>query len=339
MMRVVHVLNDLSGGGAERLVLEFCRRSAPDVHTRVVTVHAGGVLAAAFADAGVEVRSVGRRRGRLGLRALARLAGELRGADVVHTHLWSGDVYGRVAARLAGVPVVISHEHNVPRLLPDWKVAVKVQTAGLCDRVIAVSESVAGGWRARGLGVDRLVVVPNGIELGRFAGEHVGGGGVLFVGRLVPQKGVEVLLSAMRLLPEASATVVGDGPLRGELDVPGNVEMVGAVEDVVPWLRRADVVVVPSRWEGFGLVAAEAMAAGVPVVASAVDGLVEVVGDAGVLVTPDDDQALARALSDLLANPARRASLARSGRDRVRAFSLEGTITSIEALYRDLRAL
>jgi glycosyltransferase involved in cell wall biosynthesis len=110
------------------------------------------------------------------------------------------------------------------------------------------------------------------------------------------------------------------------------------VEDPWPLLAEADIVAIPSRWEGFGLVAVEAMAAGVPVVASAVGGLVDVVGDAGILVPPEDPQALGAALQRLHEDAALRARLASRGRARARRWDIRETACAYEALYRSLRA-
>lgn len=340
-LRVLHVLCDLSGGGAERLVLELARRAAADVRVEVAAVQDGGVLADDFAAAGVVVHRLGRRRGRPGGVALLRLCRLARGFDVVHTHLWAGDAWGRPAAALAGVPVRVSTEHNVDRDEPPWKHHAKVATSRLVHRVVAVSAAVADYWRDRGVDPERLVVIDNGVDRARFAAPWRGGGGLLAIGRLVRQKGFDVLIDAMAALPPTTRLdIVGDGPLRDTLTARAgpNVRLLGRVDDLPERLATADVVVVPSRWEGFGLVAAEAMAAGAPVVASDVDGLRDVVGDAGVLVPPADPRALAAAIAALLADPARRLAASAQGRRRSERFDIEVMVRRYEALYRSLDA-
>ena len=119
-------------------------------------------------------------------------------------------------------------------------------------------------------------------------------------------------------------------------DLP-RVRWLGPRNDIPELLAAADLLVVPSRWEGFGIVAAEGMAAGVPIVASAVDGLVEVVGDAGVLVPPSDVQSLRAAIESLRDDPARREFLGARGRARVRErFHVRDMVAKYEALYREL---
>jgi glycosyltransferase involved in cell wall biosynthesis len=117
------------------------------------------------------------------------------------------------------------------------------------------------------------------------------------------------------------------------------VRYLGRREDVPALLARADILAVPSRWEGFGLAAAEGLAAGVAVIAADVDGLREVVGGAGVLVPPEDPGALRAALIRLSASPSLRAALGASGRARARErFDILETVRRYEALYRQLAA-
>lgn len=341
-MKVLHVLNDLSSGGAERLVLELCRRRAPDVEVAVATVAGLGPLADAFAAAGLPVLAGGRPRKHLGVRALARLSRAMADVDVVHTHLFAGDTWGRVAVVLARLraggraPVVVTTEHNVNRD-ETWQRTVKRALAPVSDAIVCVSEAAAAYTRdVEGIGASGgagVRVIPNGIDLARF-GPHRGGDGtrVLAIGRRVPQKGFDLLVDA---LPDGMhLDLVGEGPWR--VDHP-RVRYLGRREDVPALLAAADILAVPSRWEGFGLAAAEGLAAGVAVVASDVDGLREVVGDAGLLVPAGDRDALHAALARLAADPPLRAALGEMGRRRAQArFDIADTVHRYERLYREL---
>jgi len=337
-MRVLHVLCDLSSGGAERLVLELCRRRAPDIEVAVATVAGLGPLEGLFREAGVTVVRGGRPPKHPGVRALTRLAGAMRGVDVVHTHLFAGDTWGRLAALVAravhsgGTPRIVTTEHNVNRD-ETWQRHVKRALAPVSDAIVCVSEAAAAYTRdVEGIRAP-LRVVPNGVDLSRF-GPHRGGDGtrVLAIGRRVPQKGFDVLVAA---LPEwMHLDIVGEGPWRVEHP---RVRYLGRREDVPALLAGADILAVPSRWEGFGLAAAEGLAAGVAVVASDVDGLREVVGEAGVLVPPEDPAALRAALIRLSGSPPLRVALGVSGRARARGrFDILETVRRYEALYRQL---
>ncbi|MFN7144902.1 MAG: glycosyltransferase [Myxococcota bacterium] len=330
-MRVLHVLCDLSPGGAERLVLELCKRRSPDLSVTVATVMGAGPLEDAFRAAGIPLVIGGRRRKTLGVRATARLARAMRGVDVVHTHLFAGDTWGRMAALAARVPVVVTTLHNVDRD-ETWQRHVKRALAPASSAIVAVSDAVAAYARD----VEHLPdvrVIPNGVDLGRF-GPHRGGDGtrVLAIGRRVPQKGFDVLVDA---LPEGmTLDIAGEGPWT--TDHP-RVRLLGRREDVPALLAEADILAVPSRWEGFGLAAAEGLAAGVPVVASDVDGLREVVGDAGVLVPAEDRVALRSALARLRDDPGLRQKLGVRGRERaVERFDLRETVRRYESLYGEL---
>ena len=114
------------------------------------------------------------------------------------------------------------------------------------------------------------------------------------------------------------------------------MQLPGWRPDIRPCLAQADALVIPSRWEGFGLIAVEAMASGVPVIASRVDGLAEVVGESGVLVPPEDPAALAAAIAALLSDPDQQARLRAAGLQRAQQFSIQRTVSSYETLYRQL---
>jgi glycosyltransferase involved in cell wall biosynthesis len=320
-LRVLHVICDLSGGGAERLVVDLCRLRGPDVEVGVATVQGGGPREAELRALGVPVLLGGRGRRRPGLRALARIAREARRYDLVHTHLFAGDTWGRLAALLAGVPAVTT-EHNVDQD-ETWEPLARHALAGTATTV-AVSEAVARHARwARD-----VRVIPNGVDLTR-ALPHRGGGGVLAVGRCVPQKGFDVLAAAAP--PGLRIAVLGDGPGRG---ADPRLSWLGYAADPWPHYAEADIVVIPSRWEGFGLVAVEAMAAGCPVIASDVDGLRDVVGDAGILVPAEAPDALRTALLRLSSDAALRTELRARGQARAARFDIRTAVARYEALYR-----
>lgn len=334
MIKVLHVLCDLAGGGAERLVLDLCRLHGPEVAPEVLTVHDGGALLQDYARAGVVVGSAGRRRGGPGLLALARIARAARGFDVIHTHLWAGDLWGRLGGLLGGRPVLRT-EHNTAGE-PPWKQAVTAALDPASELVICVSEAAAR--LARQQAATRVQVIHNGVDLGRFTPRPVTEGAarrVLAMGRLTRQKGFDVLVEAMRGLPGLELDVLGEGEDAPRLRAPG-VTLHGFQADPRPWLARADLLVAPSRWEGFGLVAVEAMASGVPVVASRVDGLVEVVGDAGLLVAPEDPASLRAAIARLAVDAGLRRELAGRGLARAACFSITQTVAAYESVHRGL---
>lgn len=325
----------------------------------VATVMGLGPLEAPMREAGAEVRCLGRRRRSPGLAALARGAGWVRGGafDLVHTHLFAGDTWGRLAALAGGARATVSTAHNtdLDEDGPGHRAAGAV-LARLTDRVVAVSRAVAEHVVARGVPRDRVLVIANGADPSRFPHPPApllpdpARPRLATIGRLAPQKGVEDAIDALALLvprfPGVDLTVVGEGPLLGALvlraeraGVRDRVRFAGRVADVGTVLAETDLLLHPARWEGFGLVLVEAALAGVPAVATAVGGIPEVV-DAprtGYLVPHDSPAALARAAAALLSDP--RALRATGEAARARALALhteERMVADYAALFREL---
>ena len=281
--------------------------------------------------------------------ALPQLLRSLR-ADVVHTHLVHADVYGGIAAKLRGARLVSTKHNDDPFRLGAFR-HVERGLARLADRIVAITESLR-----------RFTVEQVGVPAAKVETIHYGLDGLpeawgenrpddvpgdvrvlLSTSRLVVQKGID---EAVRVLPELPAdtvlVVLGEGPerpalerLARELGVNDRVFLLGRVPDVARWLRRASVYVHPARWEGFGLGVLEAMHAGLPVVATRVSSLPELVvdGETGLLVPSDDAPALARAVADALERP----ELGAAGRERARTeFSVERMATKTIALYERL---
>jgi glycosyltransferase involved in cell wall biosynthesis len=168
------------------------------------------------------------------------------------------------------------------------------------------------------------------------------------VGRATGQKGFDVLLEAIAQVPEAQLVVVGGGPgledlvaRAGTLGIGERVEFTGWVDNPRDHLTRLDLYVQPSRFEAQGLAIAEAMLAELAVVATDVGGIPDVVidGETGLLVPPEDPEALARAIAELIDDPARRAEMGRAGRRRAaEKFTAAGMVAGFERLYRELEA-
>jgi glycosyltransferase involved in cell wall biosynthesis len=327
MVRVLHVLCDCHGGGAERIVLELAARRSTHV---VAPIYAGGELEPEFRTR-VHLEPLGAVRRRRVLRPFARLVALAGDADVVHTHLWAGDQWGRPAGRIAGRPVV-STLHNTEGDGP-LRDRIARLTAPLATVLVGASEAVAD--RLRGEGFERVRAIPNGIDLARFSPrEDVSALAtrIVGVGRLTKQKGFDVLVEAARGTG-LEVTLVGEGEDRALLS---SATLVGWQSDVPRYLRAADIVAIPSRWEGFGLQAVEAMASGVPIIASDIPPLREVLGPAAVFVAPGDVGAWRNALVDLASDRERRSALRALGLARAPAFGIDEMVERYTALYEEL---
>lgn len=353
LLPVLLVVDSLDGGGAGRRVVDL----AVALHRRGwpvrVACSAGGVGAATLADAGVPVtvllgEQVGpRTSGRCG-GALAQLVAQWEPA-VVHAHQVASATAAVQAVRDLPVPLVVTEHTEGP-----WRDRRARAVNGLvyrrADRVVAVS-SATRDVLVTGYGVapERVEVLLPTTAAAPATGSAPSAPGrpvVGMVGRLVAEKGPDVFLRAAALVsavvPQARFLVVGDGPLRpdlehraGVLGLAGAVTFTGYRSDVPHLLAGLDVLAVPSRSDGSPLVVCEAMAAGVPVVASRVGGLPDLVedGGTGLVVPPGEPEHLARALVSLLLDPEAARRLGDRGRRLADNRSHERLVDRMTQLY------
>jgi glycosyltransferase involved in cell wall biosynthesis len=299
----------------------------------------GSVLSQRAQAAGLPVSATG------DLRALRRL---LRGFDVVHSH--SGRAQNLAFCATVGMPVVrvasrhVAFEPNHPRIH-------RLKYSLTCHGIIAVSEAVRRTLLRTGISSDRIEVIPTGIgwpaELpGRTeARARWGFGEEDFVaghlGAFTPEKGQDVAVEAARLLaarmPRLRMVLGGEGPLRAAL-ANGPAILPGQVEDRSGFFAMLDVFLMPSRAEAWGLAALEAMAFGVPVIASNVGGLPEMIeqGATGWLIAPNQPAALADAIEQAAADPVALRAMGSRAREGARRFSLDETARRTEEFYQRL---
>lgn len=323
-MRVAHVISSDAGiGGAERVVAWLTSEgSKRGEHHEIFRPFARDETARPLADlAGVGVTSA-RGAGRGLLRGARSTIASIASfdADVVHTHLFHAEMLLPVLPRR---PVrLLTHHHGdaFEVLGQRRRVLAERVMARRFDKVVAISGHVEEFVRSRlGVPAEKIVTIPNGWSGSPVPGPRTGNL-VLSVGNLRREKGHDSLIRAMASVqtarPGTRVRLVGDGPERRALErlaaeIGTEVEFVGTTSDVWSQLGNADVYVQPSRTEQFGIAVIEAMAAGLPVVATTVGGLPELVSTAtGVLVPPDRPDRIAAAVLNLLEGPStRRAAL------------------------------
>ena len=354
-LRVAHVTFGLDVGGLEKLLVEFAAHADPN-RQRLTFVSLGD-----NGPVGEEIRGLG-----WPVVCLHRPAGvrpslffELRRvlqnirADVVHTHDARALVYGAPAAWLTGVPRRVHTQHGQCLGLTPRQRWMFRRASRLVDRFVCVSDDTR--LVAESLGVDRgkTSVVLNGVNTSRFrrppeeADQELIDRPLVCVSRLSPEKGVSTLLKAVSIAvdeaPTLSVEIAGDGPCREALEreahqlrIDDRVTFLGRVRDVPSLLRRAKLFVLPSDSEGVSLTLLEAMSTGVPVVATRVGGTPEVLAgeDAGLLVPPQDPQAMASAIALLWRDRLERLRLAEAGRRRVvEAFDVRRMVEAYEGVY------
>ncbi len=345
--RLVFLLQDLKFGGTQRQALELARRLNPSrFKTEVWLMKAGDDLAPLALSWGVP---------------LVRLSGGAQVGPVCLANLWRRlkrtppdllllftvlpNIWGRILGRLARVPVIVGNCRGgaAPKRQHErwlWPFAHHI----LCNN-LALKDRLANHYAVP---AQRLTVIPNGVDTDFFkppvAARRSGPPRVLSIGRLVPDKDPDTLIKAFRLVaadhPQAELWLVGEGPRHEALEqlvqesrLSDKVRFLPGQADLRPLLHQASLLVLSSITEALPNVVLEAMAAGLPVVATRVGGLPEAVipGETGWLVPPRDVPALAAAMSQLLADPKTRRAFGLAGRKRVeREFSFMAMVPSHE---------
>ncbi|MBU0540373.1 glycosyltransferase [Patescibacteria group bacterium] len=349
---VMLVTHSLGAGGAERMVYELARHLPEEgFDVEVVTVLGGGELLPMFVESGIRVKVL-ERRGFFGIGTILELWRIFRAEQpsVVHTHLFLADTWGRIAAWLARVPVVISTEHNVN---PSYGIGKRLLNRCLApptDAFVAVSAEVKRVLKEKdGIPAKKIKVIKNGIDMGsvlaRGAGLFKDVPRLLCVGRLFPQKDYATLFKALALVKRPwRLGIAGTGPLERELralaerlHIAARIEWLGYRDDVSVLLKESDVLCFPSRYEGLGLAPIEAAAAGVPVVASDLPPLREVFAEDDITFVPAGDvPAWSAALNKVLGDPADAVMRAVRTAPKTRAeFDVKIMVKKYTRLYRE----
>jgi glycosyltransferase involved in cell wall biosynthesis len=357
-LTIAHVDAERGFSGGEVQVFLLMEGLAQRGHRNVLLCPPRSAAATEAARRGIGVATVPM-RGDADLLAVWRLARAVRGADLVHLHTGRAAWLGGLAARRTGVPAIVTR--RMDRVIgPGWRTRLIYETCS--RRTAAIAPGIVKQLVAGGVPRDRVVLIPSAVDPRRVqprlaAGALRGAQGVgadevvlLSIAALVRRKGLDVLLDALAALAHRGLRprlwVAGDGPERASLaaqaerlGLGGQVDWLGQRDDVGDLFAAADVFVLPSRAEGLGVAALEAMAAGRAVVASAVGGLADAVvdGRTGLLVPPGDAVALGAALERVLHEPALRAALGAAGPARVaEGFLAEQMVEAYERLYRDV---
>ena len=362
--KVARIVSYLPVGGVEKRLLALLKRLKEDFEVEVICIHSRGKLAPLFEEAGIPVTVIPF-KSRLHPVSLYRLAFYLRKrkVDIVHTHMYRPNISGTLAARLAGVPVVISNVHNVGHWDTPRQVFMDRLLHPLKDRIIAVSHAVREDIEEKTkVPLEKTVVIYNGVEWESFIkvdeSPHQiktslkippGAFVISIIARLVPAKGHRYLFKAINALEEISVNlrvlVIGEGSYKSRLEEMardmdlGSILFLGEREDIPSLLKVTHVSVLPSVKEGFSNVILESMAAGVPMVASEVGGAREAVEPfyTGVLVSPGDVDALKEELLNLLVGLISRKFMGLNGQRTVkRRFSIKRMVNQTRRLYFEL---
>jgi L-malate glycosyltransferase len=350
-VKIAFVIGSLSRGGTELQVIELARTLHPHrAECTVICLQEPGPLAPLIEERGIPVYALGFGGGRLGasVRAVARLARVLRtnNFDAVYALLfWSYALAIPLAAVFSPRTGRVSGRQTMPALDVPRK-TIFLPMRGLADRlsdlILVNSADLLKAWATvTPSAAPKLRVIRNGVRLPEPAPRRRNRPSqlrVVSVGNYKPYKGHRTLLDAASRLPKGlswTLELAGEGPERdriahqvNELGLRRNVKLLGTVDDVSRLLSEADIFVHPSYTEGSSNAVLEAMAHGVPVVATDVGGVRELIGmEAGFVVPPHDPAALARALEEMLRDEGLRAHAGASGRARAQGHSIDRFVT------------
>lgn len=376
---IVYFITELNIGGAEKVLVHFLRELDRRRYRPLVACLYGadGPIGDELRALGIRVVDLGM-TAQWRLDAFLRLVQLLRQVrpTILHSSLFHANVMGRLAGRLTGVPIIISCRQNIS-IGAQWREWVNRWTVGLDDRVIAVCELARKmELEQTGIPPGKVVTIYNAVDPSAVAATNAGQideagnasidsdvPGLMLapksdpttvligtVCRFHPQKGLHYLIAAfaalLECIPQAHLVLVGDGELRQALEeqaqalgVAAQITFTGFRTDVPAILAQLDLFVLPSLWEGLPLVLLEAMAARLPVVATAVGGTPELVvdGETGILVPPADVEALTTAMQQLLSAQDLRQRMGQKGRLRVeQEFSAAKAVRETTALYEQL---
>jgi glycosyltransferase involved in cell wall biosynthesis len=348
-MRILHVDPASTWRGGERQVFLLARELARRGHDSSVAAAPHSVLEARCKDAGLTVFPLAI-RGDLDPRAILRMLSLLRHPPhILHLHTSRAHGAGGLAARIAGFhPVLVTRRVELPirSVFSRWKYRM------LADHYVAISEEVFVALTRGGVAPERITRIPSGIEipqviLRRETPRRRVGTLAAFTDQKDPETWIAAALEVCRAREDVEFNWWGEGPGRGALqeiidreNLGTRIHLPGFQEDLTEFWMGIDLFFIPSRFEALGTSILDAMARGIPVVASRTGGIPEAVRDGveGDLVPPGNGRGFGQAILSVLGDPAKGRALGEAGRIRAQEFEIGNVVTRIESLYRSLCA-
>ena len=358
--KILYVITSLGLGGAEKLLLSYLKKLDHNKYKFYVCSlreKPDDLLIEISKYAEVTNLQIGNKFNPIAIFYLLKLLRQVK-PDIIHTHLFQARFYTSIAYLFYKNSILITHKHNNvnPRKHSIF-IVLEMLSISFNKKVIAISQSVKNSLiRYEFVSEKKINVIHNGVDCQKFDNltnfNSRSNNKPIIIGticRLERQKGIRYLLLAMKIIltkfPLVQLEIVGDGTLAGELKdlsrklgISNSVKFFGKFADVIPFYKKMNVFVLPSLYEGFGIVLLEAMAAGVPIVATNVDGIKEVVidGVSGILVPPKNPKAIASAVTKIIESPPLARSLVNEGLQRSKLFDIKEHVTKIDNFYTNL---
>ncbi len=364
-INVIHLVEELTIGGLEKILTTIVLNlNKEKYNVSVWCLREGGFFANKLVKEGIDVKilHISTSRNPLSIYKLYKLLKSHK-FDIIHTHAYSAGTIGRISAFLAGIPVIISHNHSVYDYYNKYYHFVEWLLSHITDKIICISDVVNRfANKTQRINAKKLITIHNGIDseyavsekrtsgLRKELGIPVDHSVICTIAHMEEHKGIKYLIESASLLLQSrndvSFLLVGEGALKEELKIlcadlkiEKNVIFAGERSDIPEILSLTDIFVLPSLREGLGLAILEAMACGKPVIATNVGGIPEIVKDgvSGILVSPKDPEVLHSAMNELLGNREKLRKMGYNGK-RVcnESFDSKTMIGKIEDLYDSL---
>jgi len=355
-IKLIHLITSLNFGGAEIMLLNLVRfLDKEKFEIKIGSLIEDGPLKKKFENLKIEVK-VFKKKSKLGLELIPQLKKYFlkERPQIVHTHLFASDFWGKIAAWQAKVPFIVTTEHNLNFNEGKIKHLLKRITYRFTSKVIAVSQTVADYLKEKyRVSPQKIKVIYNGIDLAFWQREKkklkreeiiIGN-----VGRLEKQKGQRYLLLAFKEVlqefPKARLQIIGQGRekenlfnLAQDLEIKERVEFISPSLKIKEIMEGFDLFVLSSLWEGFGLSLLEAQALGIPVITSDIGGCNEFIYHRvnGLLFPKANPLALASEIIWLLKHPQEGEKIVREGLERIKKFDIKKIVKEYEELYEDI---
>ncbi|MBK9099574.1 MAG: glycosyltransferase [bacterium] len=359
-IKILYVITSLGIGGAERLLLSYLKlldHKKYDFHVIALWEKPDELLKDISEYCEVTILKIQSRFSPLVVFQLAKLFKQ-QNPDIIHSHLFQARFYAAIAHLISKRGILVTHKHNnVNPKKHNIFLLLEMISIFLSKKVIAISNSVKKSLnRYELIPSKKIFVLHNGVDYDKFFkiadSNKILKENPIIIGtvcRLEPQKGISYLLLAMKIIltkfPSVKLEIVGDGSLLHELEalakkigISNSVKFFGKFADVIPFYKRMHVFVLPSLYEGFGIVLLEAMASGIPVIATNVDGIKEVVvdGESGILIPAKNPEAIADAVLNIIENPQLAEKLVDAGVKRSKLFDIREHVMKLDNFYANL---